>query len=49
MTGTALLLFAVGYVAVRHRVHARTPEGESAELLPSNRGRLYRPTDGNQE
>ena len=30
VTGAALFLFAVGYVVVRHRVHARTPESESA-------------------
>lgn len=29
-TGAALFLFAAGYVVVRNRVHARTPEGESA-------------------
>jgi hypothetical protein len=30
VTGIALLLFAVGYVAARRRAHGRTPDGESA-------------------
>jgi|AntRauMinimDraft_4_1070384.scaffolds.fasta_scaffold00050_58 hypothetical protein len=35
VTGIGLLLFAVGYVAARHRAHSRTPGDESAGTFQS--------------